>query len=259
MALEIRGVAAGYGEREVLHGIDLTVAAGEVMVLAGPNGAGKTTLLRVLSGTLRPRAGAVRWQGEDLLGLSPRQRARRMAVVPQARTAPPTFTVAQAVMLGRTPYLSWLGAPDARDHEVVQRVLAQTDLTDLAARKLGQLSGGERQRVLLARALAQETPILLLDEPTTYLDLRHQANILRLVRGLSRAHGLAVLMVVHDLNLAARFADRMALLDGGEILAVGAPEDVLTAERIAAVYRTPVDVCRAPQGQPMVVLADQEA
>ncbi len=256
MTLEIRGVVAGYGARDVLHGVDLTVAAGEVMVLAGPNGAGKTTLLRVLSGTLRPRAGTVRWQEEDLLALSPRQRARRMAVVPQARGVPPTFTVAQAVMLGRTPYLSWLGAPNAYDRDVVRRVLAQTDLTDLADRPLGQLSGGERQRVLLARALAQETPILLLDEPTTHLDLRHQANILRLVRDLSRERGLAVLMVIHDLNLAARFADRLALFDQGRVLAVDAPQAVLTAARIAAVYRTPVDVCRTPQGLPLVVLSE---
>ncbi len=254
--LELIQLYACYGERRVLHGVDLAVQQGEIVALTGPNGAGKTTLLRVVSGTLRPCSGAVRWQGQDLLALSPRERARIVAVVPQARALPPAFTVEQAVMLGRTPYLSWLGAPSARDRAAVQQALEETDLAPLASRRLAQLSGGEQQRVLLARALAQETPVLLLDEPTTHLDLHHQANILQLVSRLSRERGLTVLMVIHDLNLAARFADRVALLDHGALLAVDEPQMVLTADRIAAVYDVPVHILHTRPGRPVVVLAE---
>ena len=255
MGLEIRGLTAGYGEREVLQDVSLRLAAGEVVALAGPNGAGKTTLLRVASGTLPAWRGAVRWQGEDLLALPPRLRARRMAVVPQARQAPPTFTVYQTVMLGRTPYLSWLGVPGPRDRAAVRRALEQTDLTGLAHRMLGQLSGGEQQRVLLARALAQETPLLLLDEPTTHLDLRHQVALLKMVRRLSRENGLTVLMVLHDLNLAARFADRIALFSRGQVVAAGTPREVLTPALIAEVYQTKVVIWDTPAGFPAVFAA----
>ncbi len=256
MALEIIHLSACYGKHRVLHGVDLTLPRGEVMALVGPNGAGKTTLLRVLSGTLQPCSGTVQWEGMDLLALSPRERAQLVAVVPQARDLPVAFTVEQAVTLGRTPYLSWLGAPGPRDRQAVEQALAETDLLPLAARRLAQLSGGEQQRVLLARALAQETPILLLDEPTTHLDLRHQANILRLIQQFSRERGLTVLMVIHDLNLAAHFADRVALLDHGVVLAVDKPEAVLTTDRIAEVYHTSVNVLHIPQGHPVVVLAE---
>ncbi len=259
MSLQIRDVIAGYGEREILHRVSLEVARGEVVALAGPNGAGKSTLVRVISGVLRPKHGAVQWEGADLLELPPRERARLVAVVPQAHHLPPMFTVRQAVGLGRTAYLSWLGALGESDHAAVERALAQTDLLPLAERPLGHLSGGEQQRVLLARALAQETPLLLLDEPTTHLDLRHQANILGLVRRLSRARRMAVLMVVHDLNLASRFADRLALFAEGRVVRVGAPAEVLTAETVWQVYGTPVEIWRNGDGRPVVYLKTPSA
>ncbi len=255
--LQIRGLTAAYGEHEVLHGVTLDVARGEVLALAGPNGAGKSTLLRVVSGTLPPRGGAVLWAGRDLLKMPPRERARLAAVVPQARRLPPMFTVRQAVALGRTAYLSWLGALGESDRAAVARALAQTDLLPLADRLLGHLSGGEQQRMLLARALAQETPVLLLDEPTTHLDLRHQANILGLVRRLSRERRMAVLMVMHDLNLASRFADRLALFAEGRVVSVGEPAKVLTAEAVRRVYGTPVEIWRNGDGRPLIDLVPE--
>lgn len=242
MTLHIAHLTAGYGHRPVLRDLSLTVAEGEILALVGPNGAGKTTLLRVISGALAPQAGHIRWKEHDLTTLRPSARARLVAVVPQARQLPPAFTVRQAVALGRTPYLSWLGKPGEHDRAAVQRALAQTDLLPLADRLLAHLSGGEQQRVLLARALAQETPLLLLDEPTTYLDLHHQAAFLRLVTRLGREEGKTVLMVLHDLNLAARFAHRVALLAEGHIAAIGTPTEVLTPQHLQAVYHTQVEV-----------------
>ncbi len=255
--LQIRGLTASYGEREVLHGVTLEVERGEVLALAGPNGAGKSTLLRVVSGVLPPRRGAVLWEGRDLLKMTPRERARLVAVVPQARRLPPMFTVRQAVALGRTAYLPWLGTLGESDRAAVERALAQTDLLPLADRLLGHLSGGEQQRVLLARALAQETPILLLDEPTTHLDLKHQANFLRLVRRLTNERQMAVLMVVHDLNLASHFADRLALLAEGQVVRVGNPAEVLTAEALLRVYGTPVKIWRNGNGRPLIYLTPE--
>ena len=252
--LRIRDLHAGYPQRPVLHGVSLDVAPGQVMALVGPNGAGKTTLIRALSGALRRVRGQATWEGRDLLALPPPQRARYLAVVPQARRLPATFTVRQAVALGRTPYLGWLGGLGPRDHRAVKRALHLTDLEPLADRLLGHLSGGEQQRVLLARALAQETPVLLLDEPTTHLDLRHQIHILALVQRLAREERLAVVMVLHDLNLAARFGDRVALLHQGALVAEGPPEAVLTAERIAQVYGLPVRIVHLPGSEaPWVV------
>ncbi len=252
--LRIRDLHAGYPHRPVLQGVSLDVKPGQTTVLIGPNGAGKTTLLRTLSGTLPPIHGQVTWQGHDVLTLSPQKRARLLAVVPQARQLPATFTVRQAVALGRTPYLGWLGSLGPRDHRIVTRALRLTDLEPLADRLLGHLSGGEQQRVLLARALAQETPVLLLDEPTTHLDLHHQLRILTLVRRLAREEGLAVLMVLHDLNLAARFADEIALLHQGHLVAQGPSATVLTPERLSAVYEVSVQVVHLPgQEAPWVV------
>ncbi len=252
--LRLEDLHAGYPQRPVLQGITLSVPPGRVTALLGPNGAGKTTLIRALSGVIARVQGRARWQHTDLLSLPPPQRARYLAVVPQARQLPPTFTVRQAVALGRTPYLGWLGTPGPKDRAAVERALALTDLRPLADRLLGHLSGGEQQRVLLARALAQETPVLLLDEPTAHLDLRHQVAILALVQRLARQQGLAVLLVIHDLNLAARFADQVALLHHGHLVALGSPQAVFTPQRLAAVYGLPVQVVHLPgQAAPWVV------
>jgi iron complex transport system ATP-binding protein len=182
------------------------------------------------------------------------QRARFMAVVPQARQLPGAFSVYQTVALGRTPYLGWLGKTGKSDDLAVQKALEQTQLSQLAERMVGSLSGGEQQRVLLARALAQSTPILLMDEPTTHLDLEHQTVLLNLVRSLAAEQNLAVLAALHDLNLASLYADRVALIAAGKIQAVGTPQQVLTSEQLSRVYHVTVQVMPHPQyGSPLVL------
>jgi iron complex transport system ATP-binding protein len=252
--IEFRSLYVQYGLRPVLKDVSLKISKGEIIGLIGPNGSGKTTLIRAASGVLPPRSGQVIVDGKDLAGLSTQQRARLQAVVPQARSLPGDFSVRQVVFLGRTPHLGWLGQLGEADERQVQWALERTDTLALADRRIGELSGGEQQRVLLARALAQGTPILLLDEPTTHLDLRHQALLLDLVHELAREQGLTVLMALHDLNLAAIYTDRVVLLKDGCIQAVGDPRLVFTSERLEAVYQLPLNVITHPDyGTPLVL------
>jgi len=252
--LGIQSLTVGYGARTVLKDISLSVAKGEVMALIGPNGSGKTTLIRAVSGVLDLRLGQVLVDGKDVKHLSPAQRAARMAVVPQARNLPESFTVYQTVLLGRTPYLSWLGHPGEKDFARLEWALERTDTKMLADRLIGELSGGEQQRVLLARALAQDTPILLLDEPTAHLDINHQARLLNLVQELAREQSLAILMALHDLNLVALYADRVALLVNGSVAALGNPKEVLTPDTLALAYGIHLKVILHPDyGTPLVL------
>lgn len=254
--LSIQSLSAGYGSRLILDDVTFSVEPGEVLAVIGPNGAGKSTLIRAVSGVLTPRRGSVRAFGEDVTRLQSLQRARYLAVVPQAKQLPNAFTVYQTVLLGRTPHLTWLGRAGEDDHRRVKLALERTLTLDLADRRVSELSGGEQQRVLLARALAQATPILLLDEPTTHLDLQHQSSLLNLVQQLSTQEGLVILMVVHDLNLASLYADRVALLVGGRLQALGSPEEVLTAEVLSQVYNVPVNVIPHPDYNTPLVLPD---
>jgi iron complex transport system ATP-binding protein len=252
--LEIHSLSVAYGRRLALEDVSLSVQPGEVLVLAGPNGAGKSTLLRAISGVLPSCGGHIQVGGRNLASLSPTQRARYLAVVPQARNLPAAFTVYQTVLLGRTPYLGWLGQASAQDHAQVRQALERTQALDMAERRVGELSGGEQQRVLLARALAQDTPVLLLDEPTTHLDLQHQSNLLNLVRSLASQQDLAVLMALHDLNMAGIYADRVALLVGGRLQANGSPAEVLTESMLSGVYRVPIHVIPHPEyGSPLIL------
>ncbi len=252
--LEVQSLTVGYPNHEVLRDVSISIDSGEILAVVGPNGVGKSTLIRAVSGINLIRSGRVLVDGQDVTRLSAQQRARFMAVVPQARELPAAFTVYQTVLLGRTPYLSWLGKAGMRDHAVVSLSLERTDLAGMAERRIGELSGGEQQRVLLARALAQDTPILLLDEPTTHLDLQHQSNLLNLVRLLAQEKNLCVLMVLHDLNLAGLYADRVALMANGGVFAMGEPAKVLTAQNLSTVYRVPVDVIPHPEyGTPLVL------
>ena len=252
--LEIQSLTVMYGSRRILQDVTLDVKAGEVVALAGPNGAGKTTIIRAVSGVLPSRSGVVRVAGRELTQLSAAQRARMLAVVPQARKLPPAFSVWQTALLGRTPYLSWLGQPGVKDEQRTRWALERTQLSQLANRRVEELSGGEQQRVLLARALAQQTPILLLDEPTAHLDLQFQNHLLNLIRELTDEGGLAVLMVLHDLNLATLYADRVALLAEGRLCAVGAPAEVFAPQRLTEIYHTPLQVIPHPQyGTPLVL------
>ncbi|MFZ6031239.1 MAG: heme ABC transporter ATP-binding protein [Chloroflexota bacterium] len=252
--LDIQDISVAYGARCVLEDISFQVARGEVLALIGPNGAGKTTLLRTLSGTLRPNRGTVCVDGQDISQLSENQRARLMSVVPQARQLPEAFTVWETVLLGRTPYLGWLGRPGERDRQAIRTALERTETSHLATRRIGQLSGGEQQRVLMARALAQDTPLLLLDEPTTHLDLHHQADLLNLAQELAHERNLAVVMALHDLNHASLYADRVALLEKGRLLALGTPVEVLTSLQLSSVYRMPLHVITHPDyGVPLIL------
>ena len=224
--LKIEGLSVFYGQRRVLQAVSLDVQSGQVLALIGPNGAGKSTLVRAVSGVIPVQAGRVSAYGDDLLSLPAMRHARYLAVVPQAVSMPPAFTVWETVLLGRTPYLNFLGQISEKDGQIARLALQKVDALDLAERRVGELSGGEQQRVLLARALAQSTPILLLDEPTVHLDLQHQVSLMETVRTLAHTDHLAVLVALHDLNLAARYADRVALMVAGEVKAAGTPRQV---------------------------------
>ena len=254
--LSIEHLNVSYGENRVLQDVSLQIGAGEIAAVIGPNGAGKSTLVKAISGVVAADSGRIELAGQQADALDGVARARLAAVVPQGGYLPPAFTVAHPVLLGRTPYLGWLGRTRPGDLEAVEKALGETALLPLRERFVGELSGGEQQRVLLARALAQEAPVLLLDEPTAHLDLRHQAGILRLVRQLAREKELAVLMVVHDLNHAGMFADRVALLVDGRKLGDGPPEDVLTQAQLRAAYGEDVVLGRQPENwSPLCLLA----
>lgn len=215
--------------------VDLELRRGEWLGLIGPNGAGKSTLLRAIAGLVRFDGGV---SVVDGVHTGPCD----VAMVPQNPVVPPGMSVAEYVMLGRTAHLNWLARESTRDRQVAASAMQQLDLADFASRDLRSLSGGELQRVVIARALAQEAPVLLLDEPTSALDIGHQTGVLELVDDLRRAEGLSVLAVMHDLTTAARFADRLALLDQGRLITTGRPAEVMTAERLSAVYRTELTV-----------------
>jgi iron complex transport system ATP-binding protein len=223
--------------RNLLHEVSLTLNAGEIVGLIGPNGAGKSTLLRVAAGLLRPTKGRVTLCGEPMARFKPRDVARWIALVSQSSNFEAAFTVREVVLMGRNPYLSRFQIEGTRDREIVQAALVATDTAYLADRLITTLSGGERQRVFLARALAQEPDILLLDEPTTHLDIRHQLDLLTLVGRLARERNLGVLIALHELPLAARYCERLILLHNGEIAAQGTPEAVLSRENLATVFQ----------------------
>jgi len=252
--LEAQKVSFAYNGRPVLRDVDLRVPPGQMVGVIGPNGAGKSTLIKILSRLLRPDEGRVSLGGRDLARWGHTQLARHLAVVPQAAQLPETFTVWEVVLMGRTPYLGLLSNETAADMAIARRAMEETNTWHLASRLIGQLSGGERQRVVMARALAQEPRVLLLDEPTLHLDINHQLEILSLVRHLVDEQGLAVLAIFHDLNLAAQFCHEIFLLCQGRVFARGCPEKVITATNIAAVYGAEVTILSHPHnGRPTVL------
>lgn len=253
--LSAKSLHLAYGSKQVISDLDLELERGQLLGLIGPNGSGKTSLIRSLSGILKPVSGSISLSNKNIATFSEQERARQIAVVPQSAYLPPAFMVFETVALGRTPHLSWLGHLGAHDLDIIQRVLHASEIEHLSDRRINELSGGEQQRVLLARALAQDCPILLLDEPTAHLDLHHQVSLLNLVRRMAHEQNLAVLIAMHDLNLASLYTDYLVLLVDGRIRAAGTPTEVLTTETLQNAYQVPLQVHPNPRhGSPWVVL-----
>ena len=246
-AVSIRGLSVELGKKRILDGVDLDVAPGEWVNVIGPNGAGKTTMLRSLLGTV-DHAGSIELAGETVT--KPIERARRLAYVPQSPVIPGGMFVGDYVLLGRTPHRGVFGRDSDTDCNIAMDVLTRLDLADFTRREVGSLSGGERQRVVLARALAQETDVVLLDEPTTALDLGHQQEVLDLVESLRHERGLTVIATLHDLTLAARYGDRIALLSQGRIVRSGPPPEVLSAATIAEHFGATVRIIAERESGP---------
>nr|WP_203613673.1 ABC transporter ATP-binding protein [Streptomyces rochei] len=245
--LSATDVTVAYDGVDVVHGAAVRLRPGEVTVLVGPNGSGKSTLLRTVARLQRARSATLRIDdGIDGMALTSREFSRHVALLTQGRPTPGGLTVRDVVEFGRYPYRGRWGRPDPDGPAAVDRALALTGVDALADRGADHLSGGQLQRVWLASCLAQETGVLLLDEPTTYLDLRYQVELLDLIRDLADDHGIAVGVVLHDLDQAAAVADRITLLESGRIVADGPPEDVLTPERLSAVYGIRIDVDTDP-------------
>jgi iron complex transport system ATP-binding protein len=259
--LTVENLHAGYGDKLALQEVTLTVAAGDFVGVLGKNGCGKTTLLRALRGTLPPRQGLVRLDDRDLHTFDKRTLARRMAYLPQDLLIELDFTVREMALLGRSPYLSRFAQESDEDRRVAEEAMQMADVLHLAERPVTQLSGGERQRALIAMCLAQEPQILLLDEPTNHLDVGHQLTVLDLMARLHRRHGLAVVAVFHDLNLAAEYCTRLVLMDNGRVAKIGAPGEVITEEAIRRVYGVDVAVQenRVSKRPHVVVTASERA
>ncbi|GAA2426581.1 ABC transporter ATP-binding protein [Streptomyces macrosporus] len=252
--LAARDLTLAYEDRTVVDGLDLDVPDGRVTVIVGPNACGKSTTLRALGRLLRPRRGAVLLDGRELASIPTRRIARSLGLLPQAPVAPEAITVADLVARGRGPHQRWWRQWSEADEAAVADAMARTRVTDLAARPVDELSGGQRQRVWIAMALAQDTELLLLDEPTTYLDIAHQVEVLDLVRQLNHDRGRTVVMVLHDLNQAARYADHLVAMREGRIVAQGPPAETVTAELVREVFGLDSVVVPDPvTGSPLVV------
>jgi iron complex transport system ATP-binding protein len=252
-AIRVDDLVAGYTEHAVLHHISLTVAPGELLTIVGPNGAGKSTLLRVLGGTLKPRSGKIELFDRPLGLYDRRALARNLATVAQENSVAFRFSVIEVVLMGRAPHLGPFHLESPHDLAIAQAALGEFDLLELASRPIDELSGGERKRVFLARALTQEPRIILLDEPTAFLDMRHAAEIFECFRRLRAERGLAVVATLHDLDAAAMYADRILLLKDGATAGYGVAEEVFSAERLSEVYEVQVQVGRNPATGTIVV------
>jgi iron complex transport system ATP-binding protein len=247
-------IAFAYPGRPLFRDLSIVLQEGDIAGLIGPNGSGKTTLLRILTGVLRPDSGRVLLRGEDLSALSGRSRARSLAVVPQESRTLFDYTVLEVVLMGRFAHLGLWGIESREDAEIAGRCLAEVGMDDAGSRSLNELSSGERQRVYIARALAQQPRILLLDEPTSFLDLKHRLQIYEILARLNRETGLAVLAISHDLNLAARYCRKLHLIRDGVISASGSPAEVITGAAIREVYGTDAEIGKDPRtGTPFVI------
>ncbi|HJT56943.1 MAG TPA: ABC transporter ATP-binding protein [Ktedonobacteraceae bacterium] len=256
--LQVNGISFGYNSQPLLYDIHTRIDAGEMVGLLGPNGSGKTTLLRLISGVLRPQQGKILLEGRDLQAWGRRGIAQRIAVVPQELHVPFAFTVEEMVSMGRTPFINLLGTRNKQDISIVQEAMQSTEITPLAGRIFNELSGGERQRVIMAMALAQQPALLLLDEPTSHLDIKYQIEILELVQRLNHRLGVTVIAAMHDLNLAARYFPRLLLFQRG-IVADAGPAEVLEPHLLRRVYGIDVQVGILRGAEHLSVLPPGEA
>ncbi|NJN04099.1 MAG: ABC transporter ATP-binding protein [Leptolyngbyaceae cyanobacterium SL_1_1] len=249
MPLEARQLAGGYSDRPIVEAINLALAHDEWLSLLGANGSGKSTLLRLMSRILKPQGGVALLDGRDIHQLSPTAAARKLALLPQQQTVPDGLTVHQLVSLGRSPHQPWWQWElDAAGREQVETALHWTEIAHYRDRPVVELSGGERQRAFLALALAQGPKVLLLDEPTTFLDLHYQLQLLELLKRLNQQQGLSIITVLHDINLAARYSDRLALLRQGRLWAVGTPAAMLTPQILVEVFEIQAAIIETPVG-----------
>nr|WP_233189806.1 ABC transporter ATP-binding protein [Corynebacterium sp. J010B-136] len=235
-ALHVKDVSVGYGERTVLDTLNVDIKRGAVTSIVGPNGCGKSTLLRTMSRLLNPTNGEIVLDGKSIHDIPTRKLATQLGLLPQTPIAPDGIVVADLVGRGRTPHQGILGRWSQQDYDIVAEALETTGISDLAERSIDELSGGQRQRVWIAMALAQRTDTLLLDEPTTYLDVKHQLDVLDLLTELNRDRGTTIVMVLHDLNLAARYSDELVAVSGGKVFAHGHPREVITKENVKSVF-----------------------
>ncbi len=253
-SLEVRGVTLGYADRTVVEDLDLALAPGRITCIVGANACGKSTVLRSMARLLKPRGGQVVLDGHDLHALPTKQVARTLGLLPQSPVAPEGIVVADLVARGSPPHKGALARWTREDDEAVAEALELTGTAEIAERSVDELSGGQRQRVWIAMVLAQQTDLLLLDEPTTFLDVAHQVEVLDLLTDLNRARGTTIAMVLHDLNLAARYADRLVALRAGHLHAAGDPADVLTADVVREVFGMESQVVPDPvSGRPIVL------
>lgn len=253
MRIQARGLRLGYDRATAVYELDLEIEAGQIVSVVGPNGSGKSTLLKGLARVLRPKGGCVYLDGKELSRYPPRDLARRLAMLPQTPTAPPDITVEELVWRGRHPHLGFFGIAGPADRQAVRWAVRETGLEDLLPRPLAALSGGERQRAWIALALAQQPRVFLLDEPTTYLDVGHQLEVLHLLQRLNRDYGLTMVLVLQDLNQAARFSHRVLVMKEGRLYADGPPEAVITPRVLRDVFRVEAEVLRPADGPPLVV------
>ncbi|MEQ9969852.1 Fe(3+) dicitrate ABC transporter ATP-binding protein FecE [Pectobacterium carotovorum] len=254
MELTTQNLKAGYGDKRILDGLSLSLPAGKITALLGPNGCGKSTLLKCFAKLLTPESGTIQLNGKPLSAFSARQLSRHLALLPQQHLTPEGITVRDMVAYGRSPWLSLWGRLSPDDRQRVQLAMEKTHIVDLADKRLTDLSGGQRQRAFLAMLLAQDTPVVLLDEPTTYLDINHQVELMKLLRELNQA-GKTVVTVLHDLNQASRYCDHLVMLADGRMMAQGSPHEVMKPELLQRVFSIDAEIHADPvSGQPMCVV-----
>lgn len=254
MQLTAENLYAGYGRRAILQGISLQLPAGKITALVGPNGCGKSTLLKCFSRLVVPTSGQVRLNGDNLASLTARKLAQHSALLPQHHVIPEGISVKELVGYGRSPWLGLWGTLGAADRRLITQAMEDAHIAEFANARVSELSGGQRQRAFLAMTLAQDTPLVLLDEPTTYLDINHQAELMSLLKRLNR-QGKTLVTVLHDLNQASRYCDHLVMMSAGRVIAEGSPEEVMTRERLRQVFQVEAEIHPDPvSGTPMCVM-----